>query len=99
MRLFRTNHQDYGREKQRGSQASDRLCLLGERAECSPRAAVALTALSAVAWLREKAGWLVGRITGNWNTTVRQKVAAQTHVTSPSTLMELNDRQARTSPR
>jgi hypothetical protein len=82
MRFFRTDHQDYARESQRGSQTSARLRVLSERRACSPRAAVAFTTLAAVTWLREKAGGLARLMASNWNTTACQQAVAQTYMTA-----------------
>ena len=66
MRYFRTDHQEHGRETQRGSHASSRLRALSQRGACSPRGAVAFSALSARVRLREKMGDLA-----QWMMTVR----------------------------
>lgn len=63
MRYFRTDHQEHGRETQRG------LRILRERGACSPRGAVAFSALSACVRLREKMGdlaqWIMMLRTGS----------------------------------
>ncbi len=83
MRIFQGDHQDFRSEHRRNSEASDCLRIVNQREACSPRAAVALSAFSAVAWLREKGAATVGRITGRWNATVQQKAAveARKHIT------------------
>jgi hypothetical protein len=77
MRIFQTDHQDSRHERQRGPEASARLRVVSQRKACSPRSAVAFSALSAVTWLREIGADIVGRITGRWNATVRAKVAVE----------------------
>jgi hypothetical protein len=77
MRTFRGDYQDSRSERRRDSEASDRFRIVNRREACSPRAAVAFSALSAVTWLREIGADIVGRITGRWNATVRPKVAVE----------------------
>lgn len=77
MRFFRSTRQDHRRETRGYPQAFVRGRLMSERGACSPRAVVAFSALSAVTWLREKAGYLVERIMVRWSTTGRQNVAME----------------------
>jgi hypothetical protein len=82
MRIVRTDRQDLRRERRRGSQSSARLHVIREKQACSPRAAVAFSALSAVTWLREKGRDVVGWIRGKWNLRVHQKVGSETRKNS-----------------
>lgn len=77
MRFFRSTRQDHRRETRGYPQAFVRGRLMSERGACSPRAVVAFSALSVVAWLRDKAGCLVGRVVTRWTTTGRQNVAME----------------------
>ena len=76
MRFFGSN-QDDRRTIAGRSQPSARARLLSDRGS-SPRAAVALSALSTVTWLKRTACHLIGRITVKRIATGRQKLVAET---------------------
>ncbi len=78
MRIFGTTRQYHRQHSQHASQSFARLRRVSEKASCSPRAAVAFSALSAVTWLREKASEFVGRIPIRTMSTGRLKLTAET---------------------
>ena len=77
MRFFETVPQHHRPETPRASEASDHQRLVSEKLNCSPRAAVAFSAFSAVAWMRRQIAELAGRLTLKRNTMGDEKVAAK----------------------